>query len=113
MVPLPVLRGYYPKRIFPGALHVPPRDFRRALFIPVGDGIDQLAMLFPRELPFVEPEHIDPGQQTQPVVNLQQGLADEAVAALARDHFVDAKSELDLLAKLLGARFEFALVDRK
>src|ERR1700752_5040920 len=60
MVRPPMLCGYHPQRILPGALHMARGDLGRALLVPRGHGIDEIAMLFPRQRPFVEPKHIDP-----------------------------------------------------
>src|SRR5215469_10772290 len=103
MVRLPMLRGYDPQRVLPGTLHMSGGDFGGAFFVAGSHGIDEFAMLLPRQRPFVEPQHVDPGEQAQPVVDLQQRLTDEAVAAFARDHFVYAESELNLSPELVGA----------
>src|SRR5579864_9129463 len=105
----PMLCGYHPERVLPGTLHVPCGDLCRALLVSRRHCLDELAVLFARERPFVEPKHVDPCEEAQPIIDLQQRLADEAVAALARDHLVDAEPQLNLLPQFLRGRLGLPL----
>src|SRR5690348_5491194 len=56
MVGPPMLCGYHPERVLPGALHVPCGDLCRVFLVARRHRVDELAMLFARERPFVEPK---------------------------------------------------------
>jgi hypothetical protein len=46
-------------------------NLRRPLLVSGDDRLDQVAMLLAGERPLVEPEHVDPGEKTEPIVDLQ------------------------------------------
>src|SRR5437667_9782109 len=64
----------------PGASHVSLRDLRGALGVVREHRGDERPVLSPGRRPGVEPEDVDPGQQTHAIVDLIERVSDQRVA---------------------------------
>lgn len=74
---------------------------------------NEVAVLLACQRPSVEPEHIDPGEQPQAIVELIEGSGNELVTAFACDYLVDAEAEVNFLVQLVDAQLLLSLEGRE